>query len=404
MGTRLRIEMYGREVIRGMYHGIDPYTWRLQLLTDSHHLDARKTQQETNKEKAIRSISFKDIKRMGTEVRLRSGSSTITDAEETMSSIRWFLLHQQLRRFLQSQLTSLLRVAMALRDTRDIEFGFEGVCCELEIEHAKTRLHSLAALDSVRAPAMDPYCHNWADIAKCLTEFDRILLKSTCLYFNALQCADADECADPERILLRKAAYHVLDASQNVDDLFVDTHANADAFRLGGTPAVCISALHLAARLGDSAMCDMLLKQCADVNVNVRLLPVPRIEEWEHYHGLKYDLEEGLPAAHTLEMNTIRTDEYCEGFGYMVDSGHVTPLRMAQHFHHHAVETLLRQHSGHSGHSPPRHYLAHGHTSEHDAPDLAERWGIPYVGTYERPHGRGTCVGSCLLYSWLRTV
>lgn len=156
---------------------------------------------------------------------------------------------------------------------------------------------------------MDLGCDNWAVVVKSLTEFERTLLKSTCLYFNALHLPDPSECVDPERMLLRKAAYHVLDPSQQVDDLFLDTSATADKFCLGGTPAVCISALHLAARIGDLAMCHVLLKRGADVNVNVRLLPVPDVQQWENYEGKKYDLEDCLPAAHALEMNTIRMAE-----------------------------------------------------------------------------------------------
>jgi len=373
----------------GIYHGINPYTWRLQLVTD--------TQREAGGKSM--SIAFKDIQRIS--IRDAENPSQFRDAEKTMAPFRRFFFNQQLRRLLQSQLSSLLRTALASPVTSYLEFGFEGVCSDLEIDDAKIRLRELASRDQARAPPMDLCCQNWVGVFQSLTEFDQILLKTTCLYFNALECPATDGRANPECRLLRKAAYHVLDPAQNVDDLFEDVNADVDEFRLvNGTPAVCISALHLAAITGDSAMCEVLLKRQADVNVNVLLLPVPDVD------GSLYELcspdVEGLREAHSLEMNTIPISDIrssSDGEGYDVDFGHVTPLCLAQHFGHTAVETLLRQRSGHNGHSPEEHYAKHGKRRTHDAPNIARRRGIPYVGIYERPLRRGTCVGSCLFYS-----
>lgn len=393
VGTWFIIERFRSRDITGIYHGINPYTWSLQFLTESQCAAGGKPM----------SIAFKDIARM-----LIADTSTLWGSQprnwrvaaKTMASIRRFFFNQQLRRLLQSQLSSLLRTALAIPATRDLEFGFEGVCSDLEIDDAKIRLRELASRDQARDPPIDLCCQNWVCVFQSLTEFDQILLKATCLYFNALEYPASDGRANPERKLFRKAAYHVLDPGQNVDDLFWDTNADVDEFRLmEGTPAVCISALHLAARTGDSSMCEVLLKRQADVNVNVLLLPVPDVD------GSEYELcspdVEGLPEALSLEMNTIPTStcKSGDGYGYDVDFGHVTPLRLAQHFGHTAVETLLRQRSGHNGHSPEEHYATNGKRRKYDAPNIARRCGIPYVGIYERPLRRGTCVGSCLFYS-----
>jgi hypothetical protein len=70
-------------------------------------------------------------------------------------------------------------------------------------------------------------------------------------------------------------------------------------------------------------------------------------------------------------------------------------------YHNHAVEALLKQHSGTNGRSPEEHYPTD--LRRDDAPNLADRVGVPFVGIYDRPLGRGTRVGSCLLYSQPRS-
>lgn len=75
------------------------------------------------------------------------------------------------------------------------------------------------------------------------------------MYFNAFEVHGTSVASDPDRLLFRKAAALVLDPSQNVNDPFCDATANVDKFELGGTPVLFITALHLAARLGDSSMC-----------------------------------------------------------------------------------------------------------------------------------------------------
>lgn len=255
-------------------------------------------------------------------------------------------------------------------------------------EHTRSRLTTLLQSDAAPAPVIVARDEVWARVAAWLTEFERMLLQAACLYFNALSHKSDHGTANPGRALFRKAASLVLDPNQDVNDLFCDIHADVDKFWLGGTPILFISPLHLAARTGDLAMCQVLLKEGADVNINVRLLP------GEH------KVQEGLSGAVRLDMDAVDVVE-CDGNGrgYEVDFGLVTPLRLARHFNHDNVVEFLQGHSAHPGRDPATHAPSASRPGLDDAPALRDRIGVPYLGIYKWPCDRGTSVGTCLLYS-----